>query len=222
MHLRKTKTSTGRIYLAIVDSFYDKQKKMSRSKTIESLGYLDVLEKEYDDPIAYFQKRVEHLKYEKAARQAPIRFTFYDSDRLCIGDDLRKNFGYAALSQIYHELGLHTFLTNRQRHSKEQYDANTIMKMLVYSRLLFPASKKSSYDDREHFFEKTDYSLDDVYLCLSFLHKHKENLQVWLNDRIKENYGRDTWYRIQAEIPQVSKNNPGLLCFRQKDKKAGR
>ena len=192
MHLRKTKTSTGRIYLAIVDSFYDKQKKMSRSKTIESLGYLDVLEKEYDDPIAYFQKRVEHLKAEKAARQAPIRFTFYDSDRLCIGDDLRKNFGYAALSQIYHELGLHTFLTNRQRHSKEQYDANTIMKMLVYSRLLFPASKKSSYDDREHFFEKTDYSLDDVYRCLSFLDKHKENLQVWLNDRIKANYGRDT------------------------------
>ena len=115
-----------------------------------------------------------------------------DADRLCIGDVLRKNFGYAALSQIYHELGLHTFLTNRQRRSKEQYDANTIMKMLVYSRLLFPASKKSSYDDREHFFEKTDYSLDDVYRCLSFLDKHKENLQIWLNDHIKENYGRDT------------------------------
>ena len=118
MHLRKTKTSTGRIYLAIVDSFYDKQKKMSRSKTIESLGYLDVLEKEYDDPIAHFQQRIEQLKAEKAARQAPIHFTFYDSDRLCIGDVLRKNFGYAALNQIYHELGLHTFLTNRQRHSK--------------------------------------------------------------------------------------------------------
>ena len=29
------------------------------------------------------------------------------------------------------------------------------------------------------------------------------------------------WYRIQAEIPQVSKNDPGILCFRQKDKKAG-
>ena len=47
-------------------------------------------------------------------------------------------------------------------------------------------------DDREHFFEKTDYSLDDVYRCLSFLDKYKENLQAWLNDRIKENYGRDT------------------------------
>ena len=65
MHLRKTKTNNGRIYLAIVDSFYDKQKKMSRSKTIESLGYLDVLEKEYDDPITHFQKRIEQLKKEK-------------------------------------------------------------------------------------------------------------------------------------------------------------
>ena len=173
MYLKKTPNLNGRIRLSIVDTYYDKAKKCSRQKTVESIGRLDELEKKYDDPIAHFQKRVEPLKAEKAARQAPIHFTFYDSDRLCLGDKLRKNFGYAALSQIYHELGLHTFLTNRQRRSKEQYDANTIMKMLVYSRLLFPASKKSSYDDREHFFEKTDYSLDDVYRCLSFLEKHK-------------------------------------------------
>lgn len=191
MHLKKTKTSSGRIYLSIADSYYDKQQKTSRSKTIESLGYLDELEKQYDDPIVHFAKRVEQLKKEKQARQAPINFTFYDSDRLCAGDDFRKNFGYAALSKIYHELGINTFLINRQRHSKEEYDANTIMKMLVYSRLIAPASKKSSFDDREMFFEKADYSLDDVYRCLSFLNKHKENLQIWLNDKIKENYGRD-------------------------------
>lgn len=192
MHLKKAKTSSGRIYLSIADSYYDKQRKMSRSKTIESLGYLDELEKLYDDPVAHFSKRVEQLKAEKNARLAPVNFTFYDSDRLCIGDDFRKNFGYAALSKIYHELGIHTFLINRQRHSKEQYDANTIMKMLVYSRLLFPASKKSSFDNRGRFFEKTDYSLGDVYRCLSLLDRQKENLQIWMNNRIKMNYGRDT------------------------------
>ena len=105
MHLRKTKTSKGRIYLAIVDSYYDKQRKMSRSKTVESLGYLDELEKLYEDPVAHFQKRVDELKTEKNAKQAPINFIFYDSDRLCTDDtSLRKNFGYAALSKIYHEL----------------------------------------------------------------------------------------------------------------------
>lgn len=159
---------------------------------MESIGYLDELVKIYDDPIAHFQKKVEQLKEEKKARKAPINFTFYDTDRLCVGDDLRKNFGYAALSKIYHELEIDKFLINRQRHSKEEYDANTIMKMLVYSRILAPASKKASYHNREWFFEKTDYSLDDVYRCLGFFNKHKENLQVWMNDRIKEKYGRDT------------------------------
>lgn len=192
MHLKKAKSSNGRIYLSIADSYYDKQRKSSRSKTIESLGYLDELEKQYDDPIEHFSKRVDQLKEEKKASQAPINFTFFDSDRLCTGDDFRKNFGYAALSKIYHELGINTFLTNRQRHSKEEYDANTIVKMLVYSRLIAPASKKSSFDNREMFFEKSDYSLDDVYRCLSFLNKHKENLQIWMNDKIKEIYGRDT------------------------------
>ena len=193
MFLKKTPNSKGRINLAIVDGYYDKTAKKTKHKVIESLGYLDELEKQYDDPIEYFTARAKQLTREKNERQAPINFTFYDSDRLCTDDtSLRKNFGYAVLSQIYHELEIDKFLTNRQRHSKEQFDANTIMKMLVYSRLLYPSSKKSSFDNREQFFEKTDYSLSDVYRCLSFFDKHKENLQVWLNSKIKENYGRDT------------------------------
>lgn len=192
MFLKKTPNKSGRINLAIVDGYYDKATKKTKHKANESLGYLDELEKQYDDPIDYFTKRAKKLTEEKKARQAPINFTFYDSDRLCVGDNLRKNFGYAALSKIYHELELDKFLNNRQRHTKESYDANTIMKMLVYSRILAPASKKSSFDHREMFFEKTNYSLDDVYRCLSFLNKHKETIQVWMNDKIKEYYGRDT------------------------------
>lgn len=192
MYLKKTPNAQGRIRLSIVDNYYDKQKKCSRQKTIESIGFLDELEKIYENPISHFQKRVELLNQQKKEKQAPLNFTFYDSDRLCIGDNLRKNFGYAAFSKIYHELRLDTFFNNRQRHTKESYDANTIMKMLVYSRLLAPASKKASYGNRNQFFEKTDYSLDDVYRCLTFLNKHKEKLQVWMNDKIKEQYGRDT------------------------------
>ena len=192
MFLKKTPNKSGRINLAIVDGYYDKATKKTKHKVIESLGYLDELEKQYDDPIDYFTKRAKKLTEEKKVGQAPINFTFYDSDRLCVGDNLKKNFGYTALSKIYHELEINKFFNNRQRHTNESYDANTIMKMLVYSRILAPASKKSSFDNREMFFEKTNYSLDDVYRCLSFLDKHKESLQVWMNDKIKENYGRDT------------------------------
>lgn len=45
MHLKKTPNRNGRIRLSIVDTYYDKQKKSTRQKTIESIGYLDDLEK---------------------------------------------------------------------------------------------------------------------------------------------------------------------------------
>ena len=191
MHLKKT-NKNGRIYLSITDSYYDKQKKTSRSRTIESLGYLDELEKKYDDPISHFEKRVNELREEKKTKNAPISLTFLPTDKLGVGDNLRKNFGYAALSKIYHELEINKFFNNKQRNSKEKYDANTIMKMLVFLRMLYPASKKASFDNRDVLFEKTNYSLDDVYRCLSLFDKCKEDLQVWMNDKIKENYGRDT------------------------------
>ncbi len=192
MHLKKTTLKDGRIYLSIVDGFYDKKRGHSRTVTIESLGYLEILEKQYDDPIAFFTQKVEGLKAEKKLQNAPISFDFYHSDKLALNSDIRKNFGYVTLSRIYHELGIHTFLTNRQRHSNEKYDADTIMKMLVFSRLLAPASKKKSFEDRTRFFEKEDYSLDDVYRCLSLFHKHKDTLQLWINNKIKGLYGRDT------------------------------
>ncbi|MDI6617846.1 MAG: transposase, partial [Clostridiales bacterium] len=61
MHLKKSKQKNGRIYLSIVDGFYDKQRGHARTVTIEKIGYLDNLEKQYDDPIAFFTERVEKL-----------------------------------------------------------------------------------------------------------------------------------------------------------------
>ena len=192
MHLKKTPSPSGRIRLSIVDTYYDKTKKTSRQKTIESIGFLDELEKQYDDPIAYFQKRVEQLKIEKLEKNANLVFHFSPKEKLEKNANLRKNTGYAAASSVYHALGIHTFLTNRQRHAKMEYNANHIMELLVYNRLLYPSSKKKAFENKEMFFEKSNYSLDDVYRFLTFLSKFEADLQVWLNQKVKENYGRDT------------------------------
>lgn len=192
MHLKKTPSPSGRIRLSIVDTYYDKAKKTSRQKTIESIGFLDELEKQYDDPISYFQKRVEQLKIEKLEKNANLVFHFSPKEKLEKNTNLRKNTGYAAASSVYHTLGIHTFLTNRQRHAKMEYNANHIMELLVYNRLLYPSSKKKAFENKEMFFEKSNYSLDDVYRFLTFLSKFEADLQVWLNQKVKENYGRDT------------------------------
>lgn len=193
MFLRKsTNKKTGRTYLSIVHSYRDKEAKTTRSKVIKALGYLDELEKEYDDPIAYFTAEAKRMEKERGLENSSFAFSINRNELLESGINNRKNFGYVVLSKIYHELGIHTFLTNRQRHTSEEYSADTIMQLLVYSRLLNPASKKSTFDNRTKFFEKDNYSLDDVYRCLTFLNKHKDNLQLWINDRIKKLYGRDS------------------------------
>lgn len=192
MHLKKTKQKSGRTYLSIVDGYYDKQRGHARTITIEKLGYLDDLEKQYDDPIAFFKKRVEKLKKEKAEKKAPITIDFDRDERLELNYTYRKNFGYSALSRIYHELEINKFLISRQRSAKMGYSSNDIMKLLVYSRLLYPASKRKTYQDRSRFFEKDNYSLDDVYRFLTFLNKHSSALQLWIHKRIKQQYGRDT------------------------------
>ncbi len=192
MYLKKTPTSNGRIRLSIVDSYYDKKKKCSRQTTIESLGFLDDLQKEYDDPIVFFSSRVEQLKKEKAEKKSDLIFSYNPNEKLEKDSITRKNIGYAPLSTIYHTLGIDTFLTNRQRHSKVEYNANHIMELLVYSRLLYPHSKKKTFESKENFFIKSNYSLDDIYRFLTFISKYEEELQQWLNEQVKLHYQRDT------------------------------
>ncbi len=193
MYLRKaTNKKTGRTYLSIVHNYRDKSTKSTRAVIIKSLGYLDELEKEYDDPIGFFTSEAKRLDEQRLAQNASLTFTLAKNELIATNSFNRKNFGYAALSKIYHELEIDKFLKNRQRHSKEEYDANAIMKLLIYSRLLYPASKKKTFENKDAFFEKFDFALDDIYRCLRVFNKHSDALQLWLHKRIKSKYNRNT------------------------------
>ena len=178
--------------MSIVNSYHDKDTKQSRTTTIRSIGYLDELEKEYDDPIAFFTEEVKKLKGEKDENNLPVNLSISTNESMVSNYTNRKNFGYTALSKIYHELEIDTFLKNRQRHTKEEYDANAIMKLLVFSRLLYPASKKKTHENKDTFFEKSDFSLDGIYRCLSLFNKHSDALQLWIHKHIKNQYKRNT------------------------------
>ena len=193
MFLRKsTNKKTGRTYLSIVHNYRDKDSQSTRPKLIRSIGYVDELVDQYPDPIAHFSLEAKRLEEERKKETAMISLSLRMNEVLPLNSNHVKNFGYTAFSQIYHELGIHTFFTNRQRHTKEQYDADTLMKLLVYGRLLCPSSKKKTFELREKFFEKTAYSLDDIYRFLTFAAKRKDALLRWLHNQIQIKYGRDT------------------------------
>lgn len=83
MYLKNT--SKKRPYL--FDGYYDKEKGHSRTITIEKVGYLDELEKQYEDPIVFFNERVQILKQKKAERLSPISMEFSHDEKLIYGQD---------------------------------------------------------------------------------------------------------------------------------------
>ena len=66
MYLKTSfRKATGRTYLVLAQKYRDPQTGVSRDRTVKSLGYLDELEKTYDDPIAYFQEEARRLTEEE-------------------------------------------------------------------------------------------------------------------------------------------------------------
>lgn len=121
-----------------VHSYRDKETKKTRSKIIKSLGYLDELEKQYADPIVFFENEIKQMNKEREEERASISINIEKGTRIEPKETNRKNLGYAALS--YHELGIHTFLKNGQRHTKSDYEANNIMKFALsrFQKKLLP------------------------------------------------------------------------------------
>lgn len=193
MYLKKsTYKGTGRTYLSIVHGYWDNASKQSRTRTIKKLGYLDELEKEYEDPIAHFKKVVEEMNKQWTTDNTPATISIDLKEPVDEGQVNRKNFGYVAISKIYHQLGLHTFFINRSRNLKVEYNTNNIMKLLIFGRILEPGSKKKTFENKVRYFENSDFSLDDIYRCLTHVNRHRDNLQHFLHGKIKEQYGRNT------------------------------
>lgn len=196
MYLKQTKHPSGRIYLSVVHGYRDKNNK-SKQKTIKSFGYLDELQKSHSNPIEYIKSEIAKMTGEelneitiKGIDQKPD----YDDPNIFKNDE--KNIGYFLLKKIYLELGITNFLKEKQKKLKIEYDLNEILLLLVLCRVLYPGSKKEAYESREKFFEKFDFSLDDIYRALDFFDEYKEEIQkiMWQNTQEKYDRSLSTGY----------------------------
>ena len=86
------------------------------------------------------------MKRQEAGNRVLPTISIDKSEILVVGQNNRKNIGYAALSKIYYELGLDIFLANHARELKCEYNVNNIVKLLLFSRILAPASKKNTFE----------------------------------------------------------------------------
>ena len=132
----KKSISNGRTFLVFAQG-YRKNGKV-RHKTIEKIGYLDDLKEIYDDPISHFKE----LAKQKSKNEI-TEFTIKNLNTKIIDNTSNfKNLGYIALQKIYKELGLDEFMEGKNENLKVKYHLNDIFSLLVFSRIMYPSSKK--------------------------------------------------------------------------------
>jgi len=191
MYLKKaTSTKTGRTYLSIAHNYRDEVGK-NRTKTIESLGYVDKLEADYPDPIAHFTQVVARMEEERKQSCAPVAVTI-DPEEALSGKTARKNLGFGALSAVYHELGLASLFRNVGNKTASRFNLDCAARLLIFERILNPGSKRRALAGAAGYFEDFDISEADLYRALGELAGATERVQRYLHRKVCENYGRDT------------------------------
>lgn len=158
-------------------------KGVSTSKIVKKLGTLEELSKALNtdrDGVmkwAKEQARLETEKFKDESETKKVLVPFY-ADRM-LEYDKQKLFegGYLFLQSIYYELKLDSICRKIKNRHKFEYDINAILSDLIYTRVLDPSSKRSSYRAAGNFLEAPEYELHDVYRALSVLAEECDFIQ---------------------------------------------
>lgn len=187
MYLQQSKNQSGRIYLSFVQGFRKDGK--VKHRTIEKLGYLDELQKVYEDPVAHF-RQVAKERNEAAGHMAKkLEITL--SEKLSPDTSSRRNLGYAVLKAVYDALGLYDLFQYKQRFINAEFNLNSIFTLLFYNRFLFPSSILHAYETRDRYFDSFDFALEDCYRALDHFGSYSEEIQALLAEKTKGLFGRD-------------------------------
>ena len=162
------------------------------SKVIENCGNLKDLQKQYDDPIAYFSERAKQLTLEDKEENSSTFLAGFKRQKLSDEKEILLNGGYFFLRKIYNALHLDYLTKKIANDYKIRYDLNKILQDLIFSRIIFPGSKRSSFEDSQSFIEKGDYELHDVYRALSVLNEWFDKIQSFVYEQSKRIVKRNT------------------------------
>lgn len=191
MFLKKDRRPNGRVHLSIVEGYREPVTGKVKQRSIQTLGYLDDLEKEFNDPIFHFSELAKKMTLDEKNKNLPLTFTFNPQDVIDSSSTLRKNLGFVVLSYFYHKLEIDKFLINRQRNLKIEFSLNNIFQLLVYSRVLNPCSKKKVFETKDNLFMNLDIGVNDVFRSLDHFNKYKDDLLLHIHEMVRINYSRD-------------------------------
>ena len=167
----------------ITQSYTNSQGK-STSKTIRKLGTLAELSKrlhtDRDGVLAWAneQARLETARYKSEKEDALVMVPFHSNKLMNYHKQKLFTGGYLFLQSVYYGLKMDSICRKIKSRYKFEYDLNAILSDLIYTRVLVPSSKSSSFRTAEQFLEPPTYRLHDVYRALSVLAREMDFIQA--------------------------------------------
>ena len=211
MYVRCNPNKNNIKYLSYVRGYRDKNGK-PKQVTVEKIGDWEDLIKMYDDPIKFFNEKANEREKELLLENQDT-FTYSLSEEL--DEDIKPyNVGYIFLKKIYDELSLNDFFKQKQKYLNMEYSLDNIFKLLIYSRIMNPGSKKETFDNKDLYFDNFDFSLKDLYRSLDIFCKYQEDIQTWLWNKTKNKYNRDitnSYYDCTNYYFEISYNDEDLI-----------
>lgn len=178
-----------------VQKSYRKEDGKNATKNVERLGTMSDLIARFGekDPIGKAKEYIAQLTAaeKEAARKVMVEYS--PTELITKGEQRSYNGGYLFLQKIYYELGLDYICKKiAKKHKLVKYDLNSILSMLIYTRILYPGSKRSSLEDAKKFFEQPDCALEQVYRALSLLATGFNEIQADVYKRSQKLWKRNT------------------------------
>ena len=171
----------GKEPIYYVQKSYRKEDGKNATKNVERLGTLADLKARFgeEDPIGAAKKYIVELTAAEKEANKKVLVEYSPTTLITKGEQRCYNGGYLFLQKIYYELGLDYICKKiAKKHKLVKYDLNSILSMLIYTRVLYPGSKRSSLEDATRFFEQPECKLEQVYRALSLLATEFNEIQA--------------------------------------------
>ena len=195
-----------KMYIRISESYrvYSEEKKkfVNRKRTIKNIGPVS----KFDDGKENFIERlrdsfnagtpiIKELEpyVSKDIKKEIYNIQIHEGTEECIGHP--KLFSNLLLDKLMEEIGLTQYINVYKTYDKITYDVLGFIKLLIYGRLLNPASKIATVNQNDDYYNKI---IDDgsykynVFDSLDFIYKHKNAFFNRIDQTLRKKVGRTT------------------------------
>ena len=192
---------------------YRKDNGKTSSRIYKKLGKYNTLLEQFSgnekELMDWAKKEAEKETLAYNQQKEKVSLSLSPLARIPLDEERVFNIGYLFLQKICSELRIDNICRNIRNHHKFSYDFHAILTDLIYTRILAPSSKLSSYKYCHSLLEPPKYSLQDLYRALSVLAEESDFIQEELyknsnfihprNSRILYYDCTNYYFEIEAE-----------------------